>query len=184
MIAPAWHVLSRQGGLQYSAHAGHCSTVWPTTPRCAVCAAGREPRKCPMNRCFRVPLASSPMLSSPSAYTPRSSNAPSRNGWWATFCATAPRLKRAKRPRRSQRRRRIRARAGYIARLVATKRPEQMTRIERQASGAMTLAEMMAELPRACNVAASPTAKASANTGPDTNCTWTWPMGRSRSVAC
>jgi len=34
-----------------------------------------------------------------------------------------------------------------------------MTRIERQASGAMTLAEMMAELPRACNVGCKPNSK-------------------------
>lgn len=39
------------------------------------------------------------------------------------------------------------------------KRPEQMTRIERQASGSMTLAEMMAELPRACNVGCKPNSK-------------------------
>ena len=39
------------------------------------------------------------------------------------------------------------------------KRPEQMTRIERQASGTMTLAEMMAELPRGCNVGCKPNSK-------------------------
>lgn len=39
------------------------------------------------------------------------------------------------------------------------KRPEQMTRIERQASGTMTLEAMMAELPRACNVGCKPNSK-------------------------
>src|ERR1035441_224213 len=39
------------------------------------------------------------------------------------------------------------------------KRVEQMTRIERQASGTMTLAEMVAELPRACNVGCKPNSK-------------------------
>ena len=34
-----------------------------------------------------------------------------------------------------------------------------MTRIERQASGTMTLAEMMAELPRGCNVGCKPNSK-------------------------
>lgn len=39
------------------------------------------------------------------------------------------------------------------------KRPEQMTRIERQFSGSMTLEEMLAELPRACNVGCKPNSK-------------------------
>jgi hypothetical protein len=39
------------------------------------------------------------------------------------------------------------------------KRPEQMTRIERQCSGSMTLQEMLAELPRACNVGCKPNSK-------------------------
>jgi len=41
----------------------------------------------------------------------------------------------------------------------AAKRPEQRTRIERQSSGTMTLAEMMAELPRGCNVGCKPNSK-------------------------
>jgi hypothetical protein len=41
----------------------------------------------------------------------------------------------------------------------AAKRPEQMTRIERQSSGTMTLAEMMAELPRGCKVGCKPNSK-------------------------
>jgi len=39
------------------------------------------------------------------------------------------------------------------------KRWEQMTRIERQASGTMSLAEMMVELPRAGNVGCKPNSK-------------------------
>jgi hypothetical protein len=39
------------------------------------------------------------------------------------------------------------------------KRPEQMTRIERQCSGSMTLEEMLGELPRACNVGRKPNSK-------------------------
>jgi hypothetical protein len=39
------------------------------------------------------------------------------------------------------------------------KRPEQMTRIERQCSGGMTLEEMLAELPRSCNVGCKPNSK-------------------------
>jgi hypothetical protein len=39
------------------------------------------------------------------------------------------------------------------------KRPEQMTRIERQCSGSMTLEEMLAELPRACNVGCKPNSR-------------------------
>jgi len=41
----------------------------------------------------------------------------------------------------------------------AAKRPEQRTRIERQSSGTMTLAEMMAELPQDCNVGCKPNSK-------------------------
>lgn len=41
----------------------------------------------------------------------------------------------------------------------SAKRPEQMTRIERQSSGTMTLAAMMAELPRGCNVGCKPNSK-------------------------
>jgi hypothetical protein len=37
-----------------------------------------------------------------------------------------------------------------------TKRPEQMSRIERQCSGSMTMEEMVAELPRGCNVGCKP----------------------------
>jgi hypothetical protein len=40
-----------------------------------------------------------------------------------------------------------------------TKNPEQMSRIERQVSGSMTLEEMLAELPRACNVGCKPNSK-------------------------
>jgi hypothetical protein len=39
------------------------------------------------------------------------------------------------------------------------KRPEQMTRIERQCSGHMTLEEMLLELPRACNVGCKPNSR-------------------------
>jgi hypothetical protein len=39
------------------------------------------------------------------------------------------------------------------------KRPEQMTRIERQNSGTMTLKQMLDELPRACNVGRKPNSK-------------------------
>jgi hypothetical protein len=39
------------------------------------------------------------------------------------------------------------------------KRPEQMTRIDRQYSGSMTLEQMLAELPRACNVGCKPNSK-------------------------
>lgn len=41
----------------------------------------------------------------------------------------------------------------------AAKRPEQMTRIERQCAGKMTLAEMMADLPQGCNVGCKPNSK-------------------------
>jgi hypothetical protein len=61
----------------------------------------------------------------------------------------APKAAQAKEPRP----RRLHRKAG------TAKRPEQMTRIERQASGSMTLAEMMAELPRACNVGCKPNSK-------------------------
>ena len=61
----------------------------------------------------------------------------------------APKPAQAKEPRP----RRLHRKAG------TAKRPEQMTRIERQASGTMTLAEMMAELPRACNVGCKPNSK-------------------------
>jgi hypothetical protein len=37
-----------------------------------------------------------------------------------------------------------------------TKRPEQMSRIERQCSGSMTMEEMVAELPRECNLGCKP----------------------------
>ena len=39
------------------------------------------------------------------------------------------------------------------------KRPEQMTRIDRQCSGTLTLEEMLAELPRGCNVGCKPNSK-------------------------
>jgi hypothetical protein len=39
------------------------------------------------------------------------------------------------------------------------KRPEQMTRIDRQYSGSMTVEQMLAELPRACNVGCKPNSK-------------------------
>jgi len=39
------------------------------------------------------------------------------------------------------------------------KPPEQMTRIDRQYSGSMTLEEMLAELPRACNVGCKPNSR-------------------------
>jgi len=39
------------------------------------------------------------------------------------------------------------------------KSPEQMTRIERPASGSMTLEQMLAELPRACNLGCKPNSK-------------------------
>jgi hypothetical protein len=37
-----------------------------------------------------------------------------------------------------------------------TQRPEQMTRIEKQCSGSMTLAEMLSDLPQACNIGCKP----------------------------
>jgi hypothetical protein len=37
-----------------------------------------------------------------------------------------------------------------------TKNPEQMTRVERQCSGTMTLQQMLAELPTACNIGCKP----------------------------
>lgn len=40
----------------------------------------------------------------------------------------------------------------------AAKQPEQMTRIERQCAGSMTLEEMVKELPRGCNVGCKPNA--------------------------
>lgn len=40
-----------------------------------------------------------------------------------------------------------------------TKNPQQMTRIERQYSGSMTVEEMLAELPRACTVGCKPNSK-------------------------
>jgi hypothetical protein len=39
------------------------------------------------------------------------------------------------------------------------KRPEQMTRIDRQCSGRMTLEEMLADLPRGCNVGCKPNSR-------------------------
>jgi len=39
------------------------------------------------------------------------------------------------------------------------KRPEQMTRIDRQCSGSMTLEEMLADLPRDCNVGCKPNSR-------------------------
>jgi hypothetical protein len=61
----------------------------------------------------------------------------------------APKAAQASEPRP----RRLHRKAG------TAKRVEQMTRIERQASGTMTLGEMMAELPRACNVGCKPNSK-------------------------
>lgn len=61
----------------------------------------------------------------------------------------APKAAQASAPRP----RRLHRKAG------TAKRVEQMTRIERQASGTMTLGEMMAELPRACNVGCKPNSK-------------------------
>lgn len=40
-----------------------------------------------------------------------------------------------------------------------TKNPEQMTRVERQCSGNMSLEEMLAELPRTCNIGCKPNSK-------------------------
>jgi hypothetical protein len=67
--------------------------------------------------------------------------------------AIEAREKAAPKPAQAKAPRRLHRKAG------AAKHPEQMTRIERQASGAMTLAEMMAELPRACNVGCKPNSK-------------------------
>jgi hypothetical protein len=61
----------------------------------------------------------------------------------------APKPARAKEPLP----RRLHRKAG------TAKRPERMTRIERQASGTMTLDETMAELPRECNVGRQPNGK-------------------------
>jgi Transposase DDE domain/Transposase domain (DUF772) len=67
--------------------------------------------------------------------------------------AIEAREKAAPKPAQAKGPRRLHRKAG------AAQHPEQMTRIERQASGAMTLAEMMAELPRACNVGCKPNSK-------------------------
>ncbi len=67
--------------------------------------------------------------------------------------AIGAREKPAPKPAPVARARRLHRKAG------AAKRPEQMTRIERQASGAMTLAEMIAELPRDCNIGCKPNSK-------------------------
>lgn len=61
----------------------------------------------------------------------------------------APKPEQEKEPRP----RRLHRKAG------TAQRPEQMTRIERQAAGTMTLEEMLAELPRACNVGCKPNSK-------------------------
>lgn len=67
--------------------------------------------------------------------------------------AIEAREKPAPKPPPAPRARRLHRKSG------AAKRPEQMTRIERQSSGTMTLAEMMAELPRGCNVGCKPNSK-------------------------
>jgi hypothetical protein len=67
--------------------------------------------------------------------------------------AIKAREKAAPKPAQAKGPRRLHRKAGMA------QRPEQMTRIERQASGTMTLAEMMAELPRACNVGCKPNSK-------------------------
>jgi hypothetical protein len=67
--------------------------------------------------------------------------------------AIKAREKAAPKPAQAKGPRRLHRKAGMA------QRPEQMTRIERQASGTMTLAEMVAELPRACNVGCKPNSK-------------------------
>jgi hypothetical protein len=67
--------------------------------------------------------------------------------------AIEAREKAAPKPAQAKGPRRLHRKAG------TAQRPEQMTRIERQASGTMTLAEMVAELPRACNVGCKPNSK-------------------------
>ena len=67
--------------------------------------------------------------------------------------AIKAREKAAPKPAQAKGPRRLHRKAG------TAQRPEQMTRIERQASGTMTLAEMVAELPRACNVGCKPNSK-------------------------
>ena len=67
--------------------------------------------------------------------------------------AIEAREKAAPKPAQAKGPRRLHRKAGMA------QRPEQMTRIERQASGTMTLAEMVAELPRACNVGCKPNSK-------------------------
>jgi len=67
--------------------------------------------------------------------------------------AIRAREKAAPKPAQAKGPRRLHRKAGMA------QRPEQMTRIERQASGTMTLAEMVAELPRACNVGCKPNSK-------------------------
>jgi hypothetical protein len=67
--------------------------------------------------------------------------------------AIEAREKAAPKPAPAKGPRRLHRKAG------TAQRPEQMTRIERQASGTMTLAEMVAELPRACNVGCKPNSK-------------------------
>jgi len=98
-------------------------------------------------------------MSSRSAYTPHSSNVPSRNGWWATFCATAPRLKLAKKvaPKPAQakesRPRRLHRKAG------AAKRPEQNDAHRTAGLGSHDAARDDGRLPRACNVGCKPNSK-------------------------
>jgi hypothetical protein len=67
--------------------------------------------------------------------------------------AIEAREKAAPKPAQAKGPRRLHRKSG------TAQRPEQMTRIERQASGTMTLAEMVAELPRACNVGCKPNSK-------------------------
>lgn len=67
--------------------------------------------------------------------------------------AIEAREKPAPKPPATPRARRLHRKSGSV------KRPEQMTRIERQCSGTMTLAEMVAELPKACNVGCKPNSK-------------------------
>jgi hypothetical protein len=64
------------------------------------------------------------------------------------------------------------------------RKPEQMTRLERQSLPGAALEPMLAELPRDCDKGCKKTARVCRNTGSATNCIGTWPMPTSRSARC
>lgn len=92
--------------------------------------------------------------------------------------AIGAREKPAPKPAPVARSRRLHRKAG------AAKRPDQMTRIERQASGTMTLAAMLAELPRDCNIGCKPNSKGAREYWTGYKLHLDVADGRSRSVAC